>query len=96
METLIDRFNFIVNNLLESHAPMKEKYIRRNQPPFMNKSVRTAIMVRTKLLNKFRQENSFISELEYKRQRSFCTTFIKKTKRNFYNNQDYQRKQDYR
>ena len=81
-----DRFKFIVNNLLESHAPMKEKYIRRNQAPFMNKSVRKAIMVRTKLLNKFRKENSFINELEYKRQRNFCTTLIKKTKKNFYNN----------
>ena len=37
-----DRFKFIVNSLLESHAPMKEKYIRRNQAPFMNKSVRKA------------------------------------------------------
>ena len=81
-----DRFKFIVNNFLESHAPMKEKYIRRNQAPFMNKSVRKAIMVRTKLLNKFRKENSFIHELEYKRQRNFCTTLIKKTKKNFYNN----------
>ena len=81
-----DRFKFIINNLLESRAPMKEKYIRHNQAPFMNKGVRKAIMVRTKLLNKFRKENSFINELEYKRQRNFCTTLIKKTKRNFYNN----------
>ena len=47
----------------------------------MNKSVRKAIMVRTQLLNKFRQD-----ELAYKRQRNFCTTLIRKTKRNFYNN----------
>ena len=58
---------------------MKEKYIRRNQAPFMNNSVGKAIMVWTQLLNKFSKENSFISELAYKRQR-------KKTKRNFYNN----------
>ena len=64
---------------------MKEKYIRRNQAPFMNKSVRKTIIVRTKLLNKFRKKNSFINELEYKRQRNFRTTLIKKTKRNFYN-----------
>ena len=62
-----DRLKFIVNNLLESHAPMKEKSIRRNQAPFINKSVRKAIMVRAKLLHKFRKENSFINELEYKR-----------------------------
>ena len=76
-----DKCKFIVNNLLESHAPMKEKYIRRNQAFFMNKSVQKAIMVRTQLLNKFRKENSFINELAY-----FCTKLIKKTKRNFYNN----------
>ena len=59
---------------------MKEKYIRRNQAPFMNKSVRKA-----KLLNKFRKKNPFINELEYKRQRNFRTTLFKNTKRNFYN-----------
>ena len=52
----------------------------------MNKSVRKAIIVRTQLPNKFRKENSFINELAYRRQRNFCTTLIKKTKRNFYNN----------
>ena len=81
-----DKFKFIVNNLLESHAPMKEKYIRRNQAPFINESVRKAVMVRTQLLNKFRKENPFINELAYKRQRNICTKLIKKTKRNFYNN----------
>ena len=81
-----DGFKYIVNNLLDSHAPMKEKYIRRNQAPFMNKSVRKAIMVRTKLPNKFRKGNSLINELEHKKQRNFCTTLIKKTKRKFYNN----------
>ena len=79
----LDRFKFIVNNLLESHAPMKEKYIRRNQAPVMNKSVRKAIMVRTQLLNKFRKENSFVNELEYERQRNICATLIKKTKGTF-------------
>ena len=81
-----DKFKFIVNNLFESHAPMKEKYVRRNEAPFMNKSVRKAIMVRTQLLNKFRKENSFISELACKKQRNFCTKLIKKTKGDVYNN----------
>ena len=33
-----------MNNLLESHAPMKETYIRHNQAPFMNKSVRKRLL----------------------------------------------------
>ena len=51
-----DKFKFLVNNLFESHAPMKEKYFRRNQAPFMNKSFRKATMVWTYLLNKFRKK----------------------------------------
>ena len=64
-----NKFKFIVNNLLESHTLMKEKYIRRNQAPFMKKSVRKGIMGRTQIFNKFRKENSFINELAYKKQR---------------------------
>ena len=52
----------------------------------MNKSVRKAIIVPTRLLNKFKNENSILSELAYKRQRNFSAKRIKKTKRNFYNN----------
>ena len=52
----------------------------------MNKSVRKAIIVQTRLLNKFKNENSILNELAYKRQRNFCAKRIKKTKRNFYNN----------
>ena len=81
-----DKFKILVNNLLEQHAPMKEKYIRHNQTPFMNKGVRKAIMNRTYLLNRFRKENSFINKLAYKRQHNFGAKLIKKTKRNFYNN----------
>ena len=83
----LDKFKFLVNNLFESRAPMKEKHIRRNQAPLLNKSVRKAIMVRTHLFNKFRRKNSFINELAYKMQRKFCAKLIKKTRSNFYNNQ---------
>ena len=50
-----DKFKFIVNNLLESHGPTKEKYITRNQAPFLKKGVRKTTMARTQLPNKFRK-----------------------------------------
>ena len=56
-----DQFKFLVNNLRESNGAMKEKYARRNQAPFVNKSIRKAIITRTCLLHKFRKENSFQS-----------------------------------
>ena len=57
-----DKIKFTVNNFLEFQAPMKETFIRSNQVPFVSKSVRKAIIVRTQLLNKFKKENSFINE----------------------------------
>ena len=42
--------------MLEVHAPVKEKYIRYNQGPFMTNDLRKAIMNRSRLLNKFRKK----------------------------------------
>ena len=56
-----DKLKFLLSNLLQSHTLIKEKYIRCVQAPFMNKSVRMAIMVRTRILNKFKKENSFLN-----------------------------------
>ena len=75
-------FNF----LLESHAPMKEKYIRRNQAPFMNRSIPKAIMVWTYLLNKSRKKIHFSMNWRIKDNAIFFVKLIKKTKRNFHNN----------
>ena len=44
-------FETIVMNILNKHAPMKEKFIRANNSPFMNKT--KAIMTRSRLKNKF-------------------------------------------
>ena len=52
-----DKFKLIASKLFNSHAPLKEKYIRRNQAVFMNKELREAIMTRTRLLNKLRKIN---------------------------------------
>ena len=78
-----DKFKVVVNNLLESQAPMKENYVTRKQAPFINKSVRKVILVRAQLLNKFRTENSFINKLAYKRQRNFLLHLLIIQKRTF-------------
>ena len=52
-----DKFKFTVSKLLNSHAPLKEIYIRCNQAVVMNKELHEAIMRRTRLLNKLRKCN---------------------------------------
>ena len=39
-----DKFKYLVFKVLETHAPVKEKYIRYNQGPFMTNDLRKAIM----------------------------------------------------
>ena len=81
-----DKFKFIASKLLNSHAPLKEKYIRCNQAVFMNKQLRKAIMTRTRLLNKLRKFNCPENQLAYKRQRNYCVKLLKRSKIDFYNN----------
>ena len=37
--------------VLDKHAPMKKRYIRANDSPFMNRPLRKAFMLRTRLKN---------------------------------------------
>ena len=81
-----DKFKFIASKLLNSHAPLKEKYIRCNQTVFINKQLRKAIMIRTRLLNKLRKFNCPEDQLAYKRQRNYCVKLLKRSKKDFYDN----------
>ena len=81
-----DKFKFLVSNVLDRHAPMKERHVRCNQSPFINKNIRKAIMTRTRLLKKFRKDKSDINRAAYKKQRNYCVNLLKNTKKDFYNN----------
>ena len=81
-----DKFIFIASKLLNSHAPLKKKYITCNQAVFINKQLRIAIMTRTRLLNKLRKFNCPENQLTYKRQRNYCVKLLKRSKKDFYNN----------
>ena len=48
-----ENFEIIFMTILIKHAPLKKKYIRANNSPFMDKSLSKAIMIRSKLRNKY-------------------------------------------
>ena len=48
-----DELENIFNSTFNRHAPQRKRYIRANNSPFMNKPLSKAIMVRTRLRNKF-------------------------------------------
>ena len=73
---LFYRNDTIPLQVFNKHAPIKYKYIRANNNPFMTK----AIMLWSKLLN------TPEANLAYKRQRNICTSLLRKNKRTYYGN----------
>ena len=80
------RFCEISLDSLDKHAPRKKKYVRGNQMPFFNKELSKATMTRTKLRNIFLQNKSEENRIRYTRQRNFCVSLLRKTKKKYYGN----------
>ena len=83
-----DEFKTLFMEVLTKHAPMKEKVIRGNNAPFMNKMLSKAFMERSRLKNKYNNFPNEVNKISYKKQRNFCTNLLKKVKNIFYNNLD--------
>ena len=54
----------------------------------MNKTLSKAIMLRTKLRNKFLKNRSNENKTNYVKQRNHCVSFLRKAKREYYSNLD--------
>ena len=78
--------NFVTT--LNIHAPLKKKTLRFNDHPFMTKDLRKAIMHRSKLKNIHNKKRTTDTWDNYKKQRNFCVSLLRKTKQNFFQNLD--------
>ena len=79
-----DKFESIFMEIFDRHAPLKYKYLRANQSPFITKELRKEIMLRSQLRNKFIKKRSDSNNMAYKKQRNVCTTLLRKAKREYY------------
>ena len=59
---------------------------RGNQMPFFNKDLPKAIYTNSKLHNIFLQNRSEENKMRYTKQRNFCVSLLRKTKRRYYEN----------
>ena len=78
------RFCHISLDALNKYASRKKKHARGNQMPFFNKELSKAIMTRTKLRNNFLQNRSEENRRRYTKQRNFCVSLSRKTKKRYY------------
>ena len=63
--------NFV--KVIDKHAPLKKKFVRGNQAPFMNRVFQKGIYTRTRLKNKYWQDPSRENEPAYKKRNLFLS-----------------------
>ena len=83
-----DRFKTALDEAIQRHAPIKKRYVRANQAPFIKKKTNKEIMKRSRLRNKFLNTKSDIDRKAYNKQRNLCVSLIRSEKKNFFSNID--------
>ena len=66
------------------HAPIRKKYLRANEVPFMTKELHDVIMKRSRYRNKFLKGKSQTSRENYKIQQNLCEKLLSKTKKSYF------------
>ena len=82
----LERFCITAIDTLNKIAPIKEKYARGNQMPFMTKELSKEIMLRSRLRNKFLIDKTDENHFLYTQQRNKCVALLRKTKKTYYEN----------
>ena len=72
--------------IVERHTPLKKKFLKGNQDPFMNKELRKKIYTRSRSKNHFCKSLSKENEKRYKIQRNRCVSLRKKSIKKYFNN----------
>ena len=78
--------NVALNEAIQEHAPIKQRYVRANEAPFISKTINKEIMKRSRLRNSFLNTKCDIDRKAYNKQRNLCVSLIRREKKNFFNN----------
>ena len=74
--------------VLDKHAPIKCKFVRANEAPYMTKSLRKAIMKRSELETKFYKCRTIKNYRKFRKHKNFVSKLYKKERKLFYANLD--------
>ena len=84
----LDIFGDTVLKVLSKNSPIKKRYVRANEAPFMNKVLKNAIMKRSQLRNVFLKKKTLESQVAYNKQRNYFTSLLRKEKQSYFENID--------
>ena len=82
--TEYSNFQNVFLEILHKHAPIKKNVLRFHGNPFMKKSLRKAIMHRSKLKNIYNKTRANEDWDNYKKQRNFCVNLLRNTKKDYF------------
>ena len=78
-------YHHLLNDVIDCHAPMKTKYLKKPQLPYMNGQLRKAINVKNMLHRKFLKCKDQINWNRYKLQRNLVNSLKRKSIREYFN-----------
>ena len=81
-----NKFQNILCEVLNKHAPLTKKCIRANNSPFMTKQLRKMIMNRSICKNAYFKNKSVENWERYRKLRNDCVKLTKKVKREYFEN----------
>ena len=81
-ELFVKSFETTFKLTLEKVPPLKQKYLRYNNSPFMNRTLRKAIVTRSKLKMRYNLDGTTINFEDYKKQRNICSNLLCNIKSN--------------
>ena len=92
--TIFKDLQYTLQRVLDKHAPLKKRYVRANQQNFMDKELNQAIMVRSKLRNKYLKSKSETDKQRYNKQRNYCVKLLRLKKQKYYESLDISKVSD--
>ena len=81
-------FTEIYQKTVNQYVPAKQKFVRGNHLPFMNKTLSKAIMHSTRFDNKYIGNKTDKNKIKYTKQQNYCVSLLKKLKTEYYSNLD--------
>jgi len=77
-------FNYLLTEVVDYHAPVKIKILRKPQLPYMNGELRRAINVKSMLKRKYNKCKDNLNWQKYRKQRNLVTSLKRKSIQNYF------------
>ena len=80
----IGPFSFMCFEVLNKRAPQKKRYLLGNHKPFINAEISKAIMIRSRMRNRFLKHRSHENRSLFQKQRNKCVSLLRKAKKEYF------------